>query len=102
MVIDNFTITEHIITAVNAGCGSSFRNAIRIKPNDSDNYVELEYQIIKYHSVTNDYDYKVLDQLLMISKNHNVYDVITIQKKDGCRKRFWFNITEVFGLGKLS
>ena len=90
-------IPEHIITAVNAGCGSSFKNAIRINPDDSDSFVELEYNIINFHSSLNGYKYKVLEQLLIISRNHNVYDVITIQMKDCSEKRFWFNITDVFG-----
>jgi hypothetical protein len=91
-------IPIHILILIEEGDGSSFKNAIKLKREDAFDFVDLEYRIIKYHSLLYDYKYNVLEQELFISKRHRVYDIIKIKKDDKTIQKFYFDITDVFGL----
>lgn len=93
----NIDITLYIISHIQNNAGSSYRNPIKILKEDAEDYVDLEYGIIKEIASTLKYKYTVREQILFFSKRHKVYDIITIQKDDRKIQKLWFDITQVFG-----
>jgi hypothetical protein len=94
----NIDITLYIISHIQNKAGSSYRNPIKICPGDASDFAYLEYQIIKAIASSLKFKYTVKEQILFISKRHKVYDIITIQKDDRKIQKFWFDLTDVFGL----
>jgi hypothetical protein len=91
-------ITHYIIDHIQNKSGSSYRNPIKILKEDAVDYVNLEFGIIKAIASSLKFKYTVKEQILFISKRHKVYDILTIQKDDRKILKFWFDVTDVFGL----
>jgi hypothetical protein len=96
-MLKQIDITNYIIDHLQNKAGSSYRNPIKILKEDSVDYVDLEYGIIKAIAEVLKFRYTVKDQVLFFSKRHKVYDIITIEKDDRTVQKFWIEITDVFG-----
>jgi hypothetical protein len=97
IMLKQIYITHYIISHIQNNAGSSYRNPIKILKEDSVDYVDLEYGIIKAIAEVLKFRYTVKDQVLFFSKRHKVYDIITIEKSDRTVQKYWFDISNVFG-----
>jgi hypothetical protein len=96
--MEQIDITHYIIDHLQNNAGTSYRNPLKILKKDAGDYVDLEYGIIKAIASSLEFRYTVKEQILFFSKRHRVYDIITIEKSDRTVQKFWFDISNVFGL----
>lgn len=92
-------ITQYIIDHLQNNTGTSYRNPIKFRMDDAiEDYVDLEYQIIRAIADLLELKYTVKEQVLFFSKRHKVYDIILVEYNDRNTKKYCFDITDVFCL----
>ena len=95
--MEQIGITHFIVNHIQNNAGSSCRNPIKFSKENTEDYVDMEYGIIKAIASAFEFNYTVKEQIFFISKRHRVYDIIKIEKSDKTVQKFCYEITDVFG-----
>jgi hypothetical protein len=95
------TLPDHLILQLKHSGGSSYRNAIIFREDDAQNFITLEYDMVTIMLSKHNSDYRVLSQELVITRMHQVFDVLTIELQpaecDTKTIKLYFDIGKVFG-----
>jgi hypothetical protein len=84
-------LTPYIIQHLQDGAGSSWKNALRIDEGTED-YVDVEYGVLRALAEVLHYRYVVVRQLYMLRKGRCL-DKISIKRDDRRIVHFWFDVT---------
>ena len=93
------TIPDYLIHQINEGKGTSYHTAIKFREDDFRNFIELEYEIVKAVCSICDQQFRVSEQELIITRQYNVYDRLTVETSGSDREhiKLYFEVTQVFG-----
>lgn len=90
-VNDTIDLTDYIIQHIEDGAGASAKNPIRIKEG-VDDYVDVEYAVLRTLGKVLKYRYVVVQQLYQIRRGRCL-DRITIKMDDRSIVHWWFDVT---------
>jgi len=98
IIMESYNLPFYITKSIQDGNGYSFKHSITFEPDYLIDFVKLEYKIIRYIFSLQNVSYKILEQTLIITGRHHVFDVFSTKISDEANKKIYFDITAVFGI----
>ena len=95
------TIPDYLVQQLIQGKGFNYRNAIVFDADEGKcrKFISLEYGLLDLIHDEMDVKYKVMRQELEF-RSRKVFDILLVKLciRDGAETKFYFDITQVFGL----
>jgi len=99
--MDEPTIPQYLIHQITEGRGFSYRHAIKFQEDDAPYFIRYQYDLVKMMLSNDSCDYRILQQELVITRTHNVFDVLTVELKkldyEPRITKVHYDITNVYG-----
>lgn len=96
--MDSKNIPGHLLHQVQQGKGQTYRRAIKFRIDDFRDFVQLEYDIVQYIIEHQGLAFKFIEQTLVITKRNQVFDILDVEIQGNFVVRYYFDITQTFGL----